>query len=105
MRRHSEGNQKARLVRKAPAIMSIGMALALAGCSMIPDMPDMPDMPNVPNWVNPVSWFDGLWTGDDDAQTLPKSSVVSTPSKEKSFPKLGDTPKLERQPRLRNVTK
>ena len=91
MRKHSEGKQKARLVRKAPAIMSVGLALVLAGCSM---MPKMPAMPNVPNWVNPVSWFDGLWTEDDDAQTLPKSAVVSMSSKDKSFPKLGDTPKL-----------
>jgi len=58
-------------------------------------MPEMPEMPDVPNWVNPVSWFDGLRTGGDDAQTLPKSSGGGTTSKDKSFPKLGDLPKLK----------
>ena len=92
MRKHSEGNKKTGLMRTAPAITCTTLALALAGCSMMPEMPEMPD---VPKWVNPVSWIDGLRTKGDDDQTLPKSSGGSTSSSDKSFPKLGDVPKLK----------
>ncbi len=73
--------------RTAATLTALVMASALAGCSY------------VPNWVNPTTWFEGMFDGSEDVATLPKAPTTaeSATSKDKPFPSLGGTP-VERRP-------
>ncbi|MBT4046382.1 MAG: OmpA family protein [Rhodospirillaceae bacterium] len=82
-------------LRLGAPMLTLTMALALAGCSQVPD------------WANPVEWVDGAADGmgsmfdgifSDDVGTLPPApkpvkTAKEVPGADKPFPKLGDTPK------------
>lgn len=75
-------------------VIAMTLALALAGCSQVPD------------WANPVEWVDGAASGmgsmfdgmfGNDVDTLPPApktakSDQKTPGEDRLFPKLGATP-------------
>jgi len=81
--------------RTARSVTALALALALAGCSRMPDAPEWvkpPDWVNPTNWGNPVDWFGDMF--DDDVDDLPSAPkpAARAPGADKPFPKLGETP-------------
>ena len=63
MTAHSEKKFRVRLLRISPTLTAMSLVLAVAGCSLLPEMPEMPEMPDMDEMMEDMPDMDKMMEG------------------------------------------
>ena len=74
--------------RWAPPLTGLVLALAVGGCSAVPDWADPTEWSY--RWANPVNWYDGVFGGDDS--DIAVAAEPGVPGEDDEFPTLSSVP-------------